>query len=202
MSDETATTPVTSAPAPKLEPKPTPKNSTPKKKAPAKKPVPAKKAPAKKPPKAKPVKAPKAPKKFVHDSRIAVGKVYTKVYKGKTYKVKAVADGFVRQDSESPKAEITFKSLSSAAEFIMKKACSGYLFFGLEKQAAAAVSEEDVANDYADAAKNWNKTASKARLLPESLAEVKSSVKLNDVIDILRQDVVTFKRAARVVARR
>ena len=149
----------------------------------------------------KPVKI-KEPRKFVHDSRIAVGKTYEKTYKGKTYSVKALADGFKRTDDNSPKAEGNFKSLSSVAEFIIKKACSGYLFFGLEQATVGAYPKEELERDYEEAAETWNKTASPARQLPDTLEEVKSTSKLTDAIDILRQDTLTFKRALREVARR
>ena len=66
-----------------------------------------------------------APKE--RDSRLpAVDTIITKTYRGQTFEVKVLENGFEYQGK-------TYKSISRVAMEIVKRPISGYVFFGLTK---------------------------------------------------------------------
>jgi hypothetical protein len=66
------------------------------------------------------------------DRRVPIpGSVITRVYKGETLKVTALADGFEFEGE-------TYKSLSAVAKQITGSHCNGYHFFRLTKEGGAA----------------------------------------------------------------
>ena len=61
------------------------------------------------------------------DSRLpAVDTIITKTYRGQTFEVKVLENGFEYQGK-------TYKSISRVAMEIVKRPISGYVFFGLTK---------------------------------------------------------------------